>query len=162
MLTTFVLLPIIGLLVGVAVKSLDRWIKLPYTVMLFVVGIVFGVCARTELVGSHVMVRNVLDMITGINPDFILYVFLPILVFDAAYEMDLNAFRKTLPNAALLAGPGVVICMFLTAALVMGLYWTVGAYDSSRWVYALMFGGLISATDPASVVAWLQALATSK
>ena len=95
MLTTFVLLPIIGLLVGVAVKSLDRWIKLPYTVMLFVVGIVFGVCARTELVGSHVMVRNVLDMITGINPDFILYVFLPILVFDAAYEMDLNAFRKT-------------------------------------------------------------------
>ena len=162
MLTTFVLLPIIGLLVGVAVKSLDRWIKLPYTVMLFVVGIVFGVCARTELVGSHVMVRNVLDMITGINPDFILYVFLPILVFDAAYEMDLNAFRKTLPNAALLAGPGVVICMFLTAALVMGLYWTVGAYDSSRWVYALMFGGLISATDPVAVVALLQELGTSK
>lgn len=162
MLTTLVLLPVIGLLVGVAVKSLDRWIRLPYTVTLFVVGILFGLFTRTEFVGSHEAVRSAMDMITGMNPDFILYVFLPILVFDAAYEMDLNAFRKTLPNAALLAGPGVVICMLLTAAMVMGLYWLAGDYDASRWTYALMFGGLISATDPVAVVALLQELGTSK
>ena len=130
--------------------------------MLFMVGLLFGLLSKSDFVATHAMVRGAMDLITDMNPDFILYVFLPILVFDASYEMDLNAFRKTLPNAALLAGPGVVLCMLLTAIMVMGLYWMAGEYDNSRWTYALMFGGLISATDPVAVVALLQELGTSK
>lgn len=151
-----------AILTGVAVKQLCKSFPLPYTVTLFAIGILIGLLSDWDaFVGSEFLTDGV-NMITTMNPDFIVYVFLPILVFDAAYEMDLGIFRKTLLNASLLAGPGVVICMLLTAAMVMGIYWCIDAYSPERWTYALMFGGLISATDPVAVVALLQELGTSK
>jgi NhaP-type Na+/H+ or K+/H+ antiporter len=48
----------------------------------------------------------------------ILYIFLPILIFDAAYELDVHIFRKTLTNATILSVPGVIIAMLLTALMI--------------------------------------------
>lgn len=159
---TPILLIMAGLLIGVSVKALGRYIPLPYTVLLFGVGIGLGFLTRLPI-GEIASLQQGLDLISEMNPDFILYVFLPVLVFDAAYEMDLHVFRKTLFNASLLAGPGLVFCMLLTAALVMAMYTLFsGTYDPALWTYALMFGGLISATDPVAVVALLQELGTSK
>lgn len=156
------MLVMVGILIGVVVKALGRWIRLPYTVALFAIGIIIGLFYDYDWLGANGTLEQGLDMVYDMNPDFIIYVFLPILVFDAAYEMDLNIFKKTLFNASLLAGPGLVICMLLTACMVMGLLWTTGNVTSGDWVYALMFGGLISATDPVAVVALLQELGTSK
>lgn len=160
---TPILLILIGLLIGVLVKVLGRWIPVPYTVALFAVGIGLGLLSQCSFCADWSFFTEGIHILRDLDPDFILYVFLPILVFDAAYEMDLHIFRKTLFNASMLAGPGLVICMLLTAAMVMGLHTLVsGAYDPSMWTYALMFGGLISATDPVAVVALLQELGTSK
>lgn len=150
-----------GILIGVLVKVIGQYIRIPYTVMLFGIGIVLGLLAKTYFADLPLTAEGI-RLVTNINPDFILYVFLPILVFDAAYEMDLHVFRKTLFNASVLAGPGVVICMLLTACLVMGMATLFGGYDASLWPFALMFGGLISATDPVAVVALLQELGTKK
>ncbi len=160
MLTTITLI-MTGILIGVLVKVLGRFIRIPYTVMLFAIGIVLGLLSKSLLAGSA-FANEGIRLISEMNPDIILYVFLPILVFDAAYEMDLHVFRKTLFNASVLAGPGVVICMLLTACLVMGMATLCGGYDASLWPFALMFGGLISATDPVAVVALLQELGTKK
>jgi len=162
MLMAPILLVMIGILTGVIVKALGRFIRLPYTVTLFAIGIIVGLCYNLDLFGQQSFIEQGLDMIYDMNPDFILFVFLPILVFDAAYEMDLNIFKKTLFNASLLAGPGLVISMLLTGCMIMGLLWASGNYSPDHWVYALMFGGLISATDPVAVVALLQELGTSK
>lgn len=157
-----VILVLAGILIGVIVKLSGKYIRLPYTVTLFAIGIVLGLASVVEPLASHPFYQEGMSLISSMDPDFILFVFLPILVFDAAYEMDLHVFRKTFANSVLLAGPGLVICMLLTACLVMALSWVFGEYDSSNWVYALMFGGLISATDPVAVVALLQELGTSK
>lgn len=159
---TPILLIMSGILIGVIIKSLGRRIKVPYTVMLFAIGLLVGWVASGGLLPVDNALARHIELIERMNPDFIIYVFLPILVFDAAYEMDITAFRKTLLNASLLAGPGVVIAMLLTACLVMALLWVNGEYCPERWTYALMFGGLISATDPVAVVALLQELGTSK
>ncbi len=100
--------------------------------------------------------------VANINPDFILYIFLPVLIFDAAYELNLHIFKKTLANATLLAVPGLVICMLLTAVLLMVISFVVPGYGQWTWPFALMFGALISATDPVAVVALLHELKTSK
>lgn len=163
MLTTQILLVMTGILIGVALKYMGSLIKLPYTVTLFAIGIIIGVISDTNWLSGNAFFGEGIRMVSNLDPDFILYVFLPILVFDAAYEMNLHVFRKTLLNASILAGPGLVVCMLLTAAFAM---WVItlwrGYYDAELWTYALMFGGLISATDPVAVVALLQELGTSK
>jgi len=160
MLNTIILI-MAGILVGVLVKVLTRYVKVPYTVLLFAIGIVLGILSKTCL-SDLAFTTEGIRLISEMDPDIILFVFLPILVFDAAYEMDLHVFRKTLFNASVLAGPGVVICMLLTACLVMGMATIWGGYDPTLWPFALMFGGLISATDPVAVVALLQELGTKK
>lgn len=159
-----ILLVIAGLLVGVAIKSMSGHIKIPYTVVLFAVGIILGVLARYDVFSALPELNKGLRDVATMDPNFILYVFLPVLVFDAAYEMNLHIFRKTLLNASILAGPGLVICMLLTAAMILGLNCLIpaGNGDSWNWTFAFMFGGLISATDPVAVVALLQELKTSK
>lgn len=165
---TSLLIPIFlilaGLLVGVLFKSLSKYITVPYTVVLFAVGIAVGLMHRYNVFGDIPMITAGIEEVANLDPNFILYVFLPILVFDAAYEMNLHIFRKTLVNASILAGPGLVICMLLTACFLQALSYLfpeAGA-DWKNWTYTLMFGGLISATDPVAVVALLQELKTSK
>ena len=156
------LLTIGGLIIGALLKSLLRHTRIPYTVGLFAVGLLLGLINRYGFFDFLPSLSDAVRSVADINPDLILYLFLPILIFDAAYELNLHIFRKTLANATLLAVPGLVICMFLTAALLMGIGTVFPAYSSWTWTCALMFGALISATDPVAVVALLHELKTSK
>lgn len=156
------LLAISGLLVGAILKSVLQPRNIPYTVGLFAFGLLIGVLERFDCFTSLPQVSETIQSVGKMNPDFILYVFLPILIFDAAYEMNMHIFKKTLSNTTLLAGPGLIIGMLLTAALVMAFRWIAPEYASWTWSFALMFGALISATDPVAVVALLHELNTSK
>lgn len=156
------LLTIGGLIIGAILKSLLKHSRLPYTVGLFAIGIILGVMNRTGVFQSLPELHNAVSSVANINPDLILYLFLPILIFDAAYELNLHIFKKTLANATLLAAPGLIICMLLTGALMMGVATFIPGFESWTWAFALMFGALISATDPVAVVALLHELKTSK
>ena len=153
------LLTIGGLIIGAILKSLLKHSRLPYTVGLFAIGIILGVMNRTGVFQS---LHDAVSSVANINPDLILYLFLPILIFDAAYELNLHIFKKTLANATLLAAPGLIICMLLTGTLMMGVATFIPGFESWTWAFALMFGALISATDPVAVVALLHELKTSK
>lgn len=156
------LLTIGGLIIGAILKSLLKHSRLPYTVGLFAIGIILGVMNRTGVFQSLPELHDAVSSVANINPDLILYLFLPILIFDAAYELNLHIFKKTLANATLLAAPGLIICMLLTGALIMGVATFIPGFESWTWAFALMFGALISATDPVAVVALLHELKTSK
>lgn len=156
------LLTIGGLIIGAILKSLLKHSRLPYTVGLFAIGIILGVMNRTGVFQSLPKLHDAVSSVANINPDLILYLFLPILIFDAAYELNLHIFKKTLANATLLAAPGLIICMLLTGALMMGVATFIPGFESWTWAFALMFGALISATDPVAVVALLHELKTSK
>lgn len=156
------LLTIGGLIIGAILKSLLKHSRLPYTVGLFAIGIILGVMNRTGVFQSLPELHDAVSSVANINPDLILYLFLPILIFDATYELNLHIFKKTLANATLLSAPGLIICMLLTGALMMGVATFIPGFESWTWAFALMFGALISATDPVAVVALLHELKTSK
>lgn len=156
------LLTIAGLTVGAIFKSLFQRTRIPYTVGLFAIGLAAGIMNRMGVFHGMPQFSAALDSVANINPDLILYIFLPILIFDAAYELNLHIFKKTLTNATLLAAPGLIICMILTAGVLMAISFFVPSYEKWTWASALMFGALISATDPVAVVALLHELKTSK
>ena len=152
---------VICLVIGAILKSVLKKSKFPYTVALFVFGISIGLLDRFSLLNAP-LVKSAIDFAGNMDPDLILYLFLPLLIFDGAYELDLHVFKKSLLNSTLLAGPGLVIAMFMTGALIMGVSYFLPERGQWNWNYALMFGALISATDPVAVVALLKELGTSK
>lgn len=156
------LLTIAGLVIGAILKTVLKHSRFPYTVGLFAIGLLIGTLNRYGLFHFMPSVPEAIDSVANINPDLILYLFLPILIFDAAYELNLHIFKKTLANATLLAAPGLVICMLLTGVLMVAIGKFIPGFESWTWAFALMFGALISATDPVAVVALLHELKTSK
>lgn len=153
---------IMGLVVGALLSVLLRQTRIPYTVGLFAVGLGVGTLNRMGLFGAESAISMGIDSVVNIHPDLILYLFLPILIFDAAYELNMHIFKKTMVNAVLLAAPGLVISMLLTGLLMVGIGAVVPQFAGWGWTFALMFGALISATDPVAVVALLHELKTSK
>jgi CPA1 family monovalent cation:H+ antiporter len=76
----------------------------------------------------------------------LLFVFLPPLVFEAAWNVDLAALRTKLGRIALLAFPGTLLTAFAVAG---GLALT-GALPLAA---GLLLGAMVAATDPVAVVA---------
>lgn len=153
---------IVSLVAGAILKFCLKRTVLPYTVGLFAFGLVIGLLDRMGVYADSSVLKASIDFAGNIDPDLILYLFLPILIFDAAYELDVHIFRKTLTNATLLSGPGMVVAMFLTGAMMMAISLFAPNYAQWDWTHALMFGALISATDPVAVVALLKELGVSK
>lgn len=87
------------------------------------------------------------------DPHLLLIMFLPTLIFESAFVMDVHTFKKTIGQSMILAGPGLILSTFLTS--LMGKF--IFTYNWS-WVVALMFGTILSATDPVAVVALLKEL----
>lgn len=153
---------IVSLVAGAILKYGLKRTVLPYTVGLFAFGLLIGLLDRSGAFAEGSVFKASIDFAGNVDPDLILYLFLPILIFDAAYELDVHIFRKTLTNATLLSVPGMVVAMFLTGLLMMGIHLFAPHYAQWTWTHALMFGALISATDPVAVVALLKELGVSK
>jgi len=162
---------IIALLMGAAVRHFLRKSPLPFTVWLLIIGLVLGAMLRlgwfdlTEIAGIRVdmgLLDRAFSWAGNIDPHIIMYVFLPTLIFEAAFAMDVHTFRKSALNASLLAIPGIIIAMFLTAFIVLGIDRIGLGLNGWGWAYALMFGAVASATDPVAVVALLKELGASK
>jgi CPA1 family monovalent cation:H+ antiporter len=89
---------------------------------------------------SHVYIK------WHLSKDLIFSVFLPPLVFEAALFIHWREFKKQLPVVTLLATVGVGLAAAITA---LGMHYVL-AWD---WGSAIVFGVLIAATDPVSVIA---------
>lgn len=125
------------LLAVLAVAVVAKRLRLPYTVALVLAGLALGLVP--QLSGIQ------------LTPDLILTVFLPVLLFEGAYNLPAHRLRRNLAPIALLAVPGVVLGTAVTGALV---HWLLGL----AWPVALLFGAIISATDPVSVLALFRQL----
>ncbi|GET88746.1 Na/H antiporter-like protein [Leishmania tarentolae] len=124
-------------------------IPLPYTVVLFLYGIVVGVVARWLYI-------DVAEALGSIPPELLFYIFLPVLIFEGSYAMNIHALRRVFPQVALLATVGVLINTALLAVPVKLLF------PTWSWYAALLLGSLLSATDPVAVVALLKELGVDK
>ncbi len=162
---------IIALLIGAATRHLLRKTPLPFTVWLLIIGLIIGAMVRLGWfgqfsVGSLQIDLGFLDRAVSwaghIDPHLILYVFLPTLIFEAAFAMDVHTFKKTAANASLMAIPGIILAMLMTGLIVMGVNRSGLGLQGWGWPVALMFGAVASATDPVAVVALLKELGAGK
>lgn len=94
--------------------------------------------------------------IAKIDPHLLLLLFLPVLIFESAFTMDVHTFFKNARQILTLAAPGLLISAFLTSCIARFIF----SYNWS-WPLCLVFGAVLSATDPVAVVAILKELGTS-
>ncbi|MFL6730952.1 MAG: cation:proton antiporter [Sphingomicrobium sp.] len=120
------------LLVACLIAMLTRRLGFPYIVGLVVAGFLIAFLPDAPIM--------------PLSRDLIFNILLPPLVFEAALQLDWRRFRAELPLTFTLAFLGVGIATVIVAG---GMHWIVGW----SWIGAALFGVLIAATDPVSVIA---------
>ncbi len=124
----FVVLLAFAVLVSIAAER----VRIPAAVLLVAVG---------AAVGS----------VWHLHPPFafgpsLFFVFLPPLVFEAAWTVDLTALRPLAVRVGLLALPGTILSALVVAVSLL-------AFGALPFGAALLLGAIISATDPVAVIA---------
>ncbi|KAK8363001.1 hypothetical protein V6Z12_A03G134900 [Gossypium hirsutum] len=146
----------ISLVLGIASRHLLRGTRVPYTVALLIIGLGLG---SLEYGTSHKLGRigDGIRLWNNIDPDLLLAVFLPALLFESAFSMEVHQIKRCMAQMVLLAGPGVIISTFC-----LGFALKITFPYEWNWKTSLLLGGLLSATDPVAVVALLKELGASK
>ncbi len=134
--TLIIELLLIVSLVAIAVRRL----QVPYTVALVLVGLLLTTQSQIRL---------------ELTPELILALFVPPLVFEAAFHLNLAELRHNSGTILLLAVPGVILTMLIVGGII-----SIGA--GLALPVALTFGALIAATDPVAVVALFRRLGVPK
>ena len=137
------------LLAASVIALLAERLRIPYTVSLVFGGLLLGALRLPVL--SPLQAGHRPDWLT---PDVILIVFLPALVFEASVKIDVRSLIREFVPLFLLATLGVLMATLVTGYLV---HWATGL----PVLMALLFGSIISATDPISVLAIFKDLKTS-
>jgi len=159
----WILFVIIALTLGTAARHWGAKLPVlrlfPYTVLLMLLGFAVGIVDRFHLFsGVFSAFDEALRWAANIQPTLILFIFLPTLIFEASFAIDIHTFKKSVVNALILAVPGMIIATVLTAASIMFVL------DLPSWTLylAMLFGAMVSANDPVAVVALLRELGASK
>ena len=133
---------LVWLLIAAAITAmLAKRLRIPYTVALVFGGLLLG-AVRFPLL-SPLQSGNRPDWLT---PDVILILFLPALVFEGSVKLDLRELVRNSIPLLLLANAGVLLAAVATGYVV---HWLIGL----PVLVAMLFGSIISATDPISVLA---------
>ena len=142
--TILILLFVVVTAVAITVQHL----AVPYTVALVFTGIVLGLLHAFE--APH------------LTKQLLFNVFLPGLLFDAAFHIEFKQFWRNRLTIFSLALPGVVAAIALTALILTPVANTLHFVQDFSWKHALVFGAIISATDPIAVVAIFRSLGVPK
>lgn len=132
------------LTVAMIAAGVCRNLPIPYTVFLVILGVILGILARS----SHEF-EALLEF--QLTPDMVLFLFLPALIFESAFNLDARQLMKDLPPVLVLAIPALLIS---TGIIGIGLWLALDV----PVLLALLFGALISATDPVAVIALFKEL----
>ena len=124
------------MLVVAIVAMIVRGLRLPYTVALVVVGLLLTLRSPLKI---------------ELTPELILGLFVPPLIFEAAFHLSYAELRRNLAGVLVFAVLGVI----LTMGIVGGMLALVGVANIPL---AFLFGALIAATDPLAIVATFRKL----
>jgi len=138
------------LIVAAIIAMLAKRLRIPYTVSLVLGGLLLAAIQLPIL--SPLQPGQRPDWLT---PDVILILFLPALVFEGSVKLDVRELLRNSVPLLLLANAGVLLAALVTGYLV---HWLIGL----PVLIALLFGCIISATDPISVLAIFKDLRVDK
>ena len=141
---------LILLLIASVVGIFARRIRLPYTLALVLAGLAL----------SFIQLEALSDV--NLTADLLMLLFLPPLLFEAAYHLPFDDFKKNGAHIAFLALAGVLITTCLTALGTFGAFNYFGLLQEFHWSHAFLFAAVISATDPISVLALFKEVGAPK
>jgi len=137
-------------------KILKNKIPVPFTVVVLILSFVIGlIVTHTKNINNNFH-RGAIQL-SEIHPHLFYYIFLPLLIFDSSFNGHFHLVKHQLLSAILLAGPGVLISTGIIAIFSIYLL----PYNWS-WLISLLFGSILSATDPVAVVPLLHDSGASK
>lgn len=139
-----VLILMLLLAIGMIAAALFRRLPIPYTVMLVVIGM-----ALEEQAGVWETLAPLKNF--QLTPELVLFIFLPTLIFESGFNLNARQLIKDIAPVLALAVPALLFSTFVVG---MGV-WLVLPVSLG---VALVFGALISATDPVAVVALFKEL----
>jgi len=128
------------LLIVTVVAIAVRRLNVPYTFALVLVGL------------ALTLQQSITVKLTS---ELILTLFIPPLVFEAALNINLRDLRHNMPGVLVFAVPGVII----TSLIVGGV---LSLATPLNLPLAIIFGALISATDPGAVMSMFRSMGVSK
>ena len=133
------------LVVTSILREVTKRLKFPYTVGLLIVGFSTQFFIHLLGISTHIY----------LSPDIIFFVLLPVLLFEASLHINFHQFGIQFRTITFLATFGLLLSISIVGvlgALLLGL--PFGA--------ALLFGSLISATDPIAVLALFKSIGAPK
>ncbi len=133
------------LVITAIISAISKFIRFPYTVLLLIMG--FWVQAFSHLFGYSTHLT--------ISTDLIYFFLLPLLLFESSFHINLHQFRLQFKTITFLSTFGLLISIFAVGALLAVL---IGL----PFPIALLFGAIISATDPIAVLAIFKELGAPK
>ncbi len=140
-----VILIVMALLtVAIVAAGLFRKSSIPDTVILVIIGMVMAGLAHYW---APFAVLNKFHL----SPELVFFVFLPALIFESGLNIDSRQLIKELAAVLMLAVPALILSTVLIGA---GLW----HFLAMNLLTALLFGALISATDPVAVIALFKEL----
>lgn len=132
---------VILLAVTLVVALVSRRLRLPYTLVLVIAGLLIGVLPILQEV--------------HLEPDTVLFLFLPALLFEGAWNVEVERLKADWLPILLLAVPGLLIAVALVAVV---LHFGINL----SWLLAVLLGAIVSPTDPVAAIALLRQLGLSE
>ena len=130
------------MLICLAVFMLAQKTRIPYTVLLVIVGSALAPLAYVK--GFSFLTSFEL------TPELLFFVFLPILIFESAYNIKIDNILGNIRAISLLAIVGLLISTCFIGVSCFFLFKLIG-FDIP-FIVTLLFGAIISATDPVAVL----------
>ena len=133
--TGIMMLLLVAAITTLLSKRID---KLPLTILLVFVGIAIAAMGEdvpglSELAGFH------------LTPELVLFVFIPTLIFESAFNLDVRQLSRNIWAILVLAIPGLLLSTVIIALIISG-------FTSFGFMVALLLGAILSATDPVAVI----------
>lgn len=139
-----------------------RFIKLPPSIGVMATALVFSLLAQgLSLIGYPLIEHEAQEVIRRIDfSDILMTWFLPALLFAGALHVDLRDLRSHRLPIGLLATFGVLLATGMIGAFAYTLFDLFGWHVD--FIYCLLFGALISPTDPIAVMGILKSSGAPK
>lgn len=118
-------------------------VKLPHTVFLVVIGLILGVMAQFPAFSFFSEFY--------LTPELLFYLLLPTLIFESAYNINVRRMVEDTPIILILSVFGLLVSTVVIGGALYLLLNLIGL--AVPFIVTLLFGALISATDPVAVLA---------
>ncbi|WP_116788932.1 Na+/H+ antiporter [Flavobacterium psychrotrophum] len=129
------------LAIMICLSALADKIKLPYPIILIVAGIAIGFTPSLPKI--------------SIDPEIIFLIFLPPLLYDAAFNISMNDFKTQFNTISTLA---ITLVFLTTAGIAAVAYFLV---PGMTWPLAFVLGAILSATDAVAAMSITKGLGLS-